>query len=986
MKHLQLLTVLASFLGLACAGASGAAPATPPARLALNFNPGWRLFVGDPAGAGASAFDDSAWKAVTLPHAWNEDDAFRKDIAQLPTGIAWYRKHFVLPADTKGRKIFIEFEGVRQAAEIFVNGERIGAHENGVMAFGFDVSDALRPAPEENVIAVRVDNDWNYRELVSGSRFQWSDRNFNANYGGITKNVRLHITNQPYQTLPLLSHLGTTGVYVYATDFDIAGRSATIHAESEVRYEPREPRTFTYDVTVEDMDGRVVKTFSGGEFTVPGRGHVIAQAAARIEGLNFWSWGYGYLYTVTTTLRQNGQVIDEVRTRTGFRKTSFTNGMFTLNDRPLQIKGYAQRTSNEWPAIGISVPPWVSDYSNRLMVESGGNTVRWMHISPWRQDVESCDRVGLMQQFPAGDSEADAQGHSWRMRVDLMRDAIVYNRNSPSVVFYEAGNKGVDEGHMEEMVALKNRYDPHGGRAMGSREMLGSNTAEWGGEMLYINKSAGKPLFASEYSRDEGLRKYWDELTPPYHKDGEGPLYNGQDARVYNRNQDTHAVENVARWYDYWRERPGTGTRVNAGGLNIIFSDSNTHHRGAENYRRSGEVDAMRIPKDGYRVHEVMWDAWVDIEKPRLTIIGHWNYAPDVTKNVQVVSTADRVDLFLNGKPLGSGRQSNRFLFTFDKVAWQPGTLRAVGFDSSGREVCSAELQTAGAPAAVRLKPMLDPAGFKADGADLALVEVEVVDAQGRRCPTALNTIHFELAGPAEWRGGIAQGPDNYILARSLPVECGVNRVFVRSTTTPGQITVSATSEGLAPATVSMETKPVTVKAGIAEAHPAEGLTSYLGRGPTPSGPSFKVSRIAVPIAKATATEPGAPRAFDDNEETSWTGKSPITFELAREAAITEITGKFSGWRGRAYPIRITIDGKEAFRGQTPRSLGYVTLTFPPITGKTVKVELLGTAQSSDAFSGVTELANQKNASTGDEQLAAGTLGIVEVEIYEAAR
>ena len=83
------------------------------------------------------------------------------------------------------------------------------------------------------------------------------------------------------------------------------------------------------------------------------------------------------------------------------------------------------------------------------------------------------------------------------------------------------------------------------------------------------------------------------------------------------------------RWYDYWRERPGTGTRVSSGGVNIIFSDTNTHHRGAENYRRSGEVDAMRIPKDGFYAHQVMWDGWVDVEKPRAHIIGHWNYEPD---------------------------------------------------------------------------------------------------------------------------------------------------------------------------------------------------------------------------------------------------------------------------------------------------------------------------------------------------------------------
>ena len=130
---------------------------------------------------------------------------------------------------------------------------------------------------------------------------------------------------------------------------------------------------------------------------------------------------------------------------------------------------------------------------------------------------------------------------------------------------------------------------------------------------------------------------------------------------------------------------------------------------------------------------------------------------------------------------LGKGRQSDRFLSTFDNVEWQPGTLRAVGFDARVRRICEASKETTGEPAALRLTATPAPGGLKADGADIALVEVEGTDAEGRRCPTALNLVAFELSGPAEWRGGIAQGPSNYILAKSLPVECGVNRVLVEA-------------------------------------------------------------------------------------------------------------------------------------------------------------------------------------------------------------
>jgi beta-galactosidase len=201
-------------------------------RAAYDFDPGWRLNVADSPGAEAPSFDDASWKPVTLPHAWNEDSAFKVSIDDLPTGIAWYRKSFVLPPGSAGKKIFLEFEGVRQGAEFFLNGKSIGLHEDGITACGFDITDSAKPAPAVNVLAVRTDNAWDYREKSSNGRYQWNDKNFNANYGGIPKHVRLHVTDRLYQTLPLFNGLGTTGVYVYPADFNVAAGTATIHAES----------------------------------------------------------------------------------------------------------------------------------------------------------------------------------------------------------------------------------------------------------------------------------------------------------------------------------------------------------------------------------------------------------------------------------------------------------------------------------------------------------------------------------------------------------------------------------------------------------------------------------------------------------------------------------------------------------------------------------------------------------------------------------
>jgi len=960
-------------------------------RTKYNFNSGWKVLVGDPKTAEAVGFDDAAWKDVATPYAWNEDDAFRKSIADLPTGVAWYRKHFKLPAESAGKKIFLEFEGIRHGGDFYLNGKFIGRHENGVMAFAFDISDQVKLPPEENVLAARIDNSWDYREKATNSTYQWSDKNFNTNYGGINKNVYLHVTDKLYQTLPLYSNLGTTGVYVYSQDFNIKGKSAKVTAESQVKNDYAAAKTFSYEVVIEDMNGKTVKTMTGGQYTLaPGETKTV-KASARVEGLNFWSWGYGYLYNVYTNLKVDGRPLDVVQTRTGFRKTEFGQGMVKLNDRVVQLKGYAQRTTNEWPAVGLSVPPWMSDFSNRMMVESNANLVRWMHVTPWKQDVESCDRVGLIQMMPAGDSERDADGRRWEQRVELMRDAIIYNRNNPSIVFYESGNKGVSEEHMRQMKTLRDQYDPHGGRAAGSREMLNSKVAEYGGEMLYINKSATKPLAAAEYSRDEGLRKYWDEFSPPFHKDGAGPLYRDQDASAYNRNQDSHAIENVVRWHDYWRERPGTGTRVSSGGVNIIFSDTNTHYRGAENYRRSGEVDAVRIPKDGFFAHQVMWDGWVDVERPRTHLIGHWNYQTGTKKNVYVVSSAERVELFVNGASKGFGEQSSRFLFTFKDIEWQPGAIHAVGYDARNRKISEAVKKSAGKPVGIRLTTHTSPKGLRANGSDLALIDVEVIDTDGNRCPTALNLINFSLSGPAEWRGGIAQGPDNYILSKSLPVEGGVNRVIIRSLTKAGKIVLNATAEGLKPATAEIVSQQVVVADGLSLEMPAAGLPSNLGRGPTPPAAPLTLSRRPVTIARVSAGENAdqVAKSFDDDETTDWSNDGKlatawIKYEFERAVDIGEVVFKFVSWRTQSYPIRITVDDQVVFAGQTPRSLGYITIKFKPVIGKSLKIELTGGVNNRDAFGNIIEIPGTPDPqSAAGRKTGQGTLGIIEVEIYQ---
>ena len=555
------------------------------------------------------------------------------------------------------------------------------------------------------------------------------------------------------------------------------------------------------------------------------------------------------------------------------------------------------------------------------------------------------------------------------------------------------------------MKAIRDQYDPHGGRAIGSREMLDIDEAEYGGEMLYINKSKKHPMWAMEYCRDEGLRKYWDEQSYPYHKEGDGPLYRGKPADEYNHNMDQFAVEMVRRWYDYWRERPGTGTRVSSGGVKIVFSDTNTHHRGEKHYRTSGVVDAMRIPKDAFYAHQVMWNGWVEPEEARTYIVGHWSLTPNPgltpnpsprgegnfkgegsSKPVYVVSTADSVELFLNGKSLGYGKQSYRYLFTFDNVGFEPGTLEAVGSDGSRYQ-----LETVGEPYQLKLTTIENPQGIKADGADMVLVQVEVVDKQGRRCPLDNRMIHFTLWGEAQWIGGIETD------AMSLPVECGVNRVLLRTTTNAGEINLSAYADGVKPAYLSVKSEKANSQFTIIN-YPLSIIHYQLSRGETPLTPSYteQARGIEIVSAKAGYDSEHAVCSYDDNELSEWKNDGRlstawITYKLAKKTVVDDICLKLTGWRLRSYPIEVYAGKQLIWSGETERSLGYIHLTpIKRVKTNEITIRLKGAGKDQDAFGGITELAQPvageldlfKAKNGGDTK---SELRIVEIEFLSSA-
>jgi beta-galactosidase len=822
---------------------------TPPVspRRVYNFDTDWKFFKEDKvkaSGAEAPDFNDSQWAKVSTPHTYNDVDSFRTIISHgggdrgVWKGTAWYRKHFKLTGTPK--KVFLEFEGMRQAGEIFLNGKAVGLSENGVTAYGVDISAGVLPDGRDNVLAVHVDNRQDYAERITGTRFQWNVNDFNPNYGGINRHVRLHVTGPIYQTLPLYDGLKTTGVYLYPTNISVPKRTADITAESQVHNASPDRAAVALSVIVVDREGVVRCRFQGDALDAPAGEKTILKANGPLQEARFWSVDDPYLYDAYTVLTAGETVLDVNKVTTGFRKTAFKGGAGTggiyLNDQFVYLKGFAQRASNEWAGLGQAYPDWMHDLTAEMIRASHGNYVRWMHVTPQKVDVDSCDRFGIVQVAPAGDKEKAVQGRQWQQRLEVMTASMVYLRNSPSVLFWEAGNTGIPAAQMQQMVDLRKKWDPHGGRAMGCRTLNDPATtpiAEYFGVMigqdpktdalktptaLFRAYSAERrdlaPLIETEDFRDEGARRFWDDFSPPYFGFKKGP----QD--TYGWNSETFALAGVARYWAYWKNRisnAGPKSSKWSGYASIYFSDSNADGRqqSSEVARVSGKVDAVRIPKPIYFAHRVMQNPQPDIHT-----LGHWNYPEGTGKTVYVIANTESVELHLNGKLLSKvGAPKDGFIFAFPDVKWEPGTLTAIGLND-GKEACRHELTTAGPAKRIKLTPIVGPAGLLADGADVALIDVEVVDEQGRRCPTDDQRIDFTVKGPAIWRGGYNSGRTGSTNNLYLNTECGINRVALRSTLASGKIIVTATRDGLAAGSVVIEARPVESKDGFAETPP----------------------------------------------------------------------------------------------------------------------------------------------------------------------
>lgn len=841
----------------------------------LSLDPDWRFIKQDVKDGQAVALDDSRWLGVSVPHTYNDVDTF--DTYSLSGhrgeqdqwgGVVWYRKHFTAPEAWRGKKVFVEFEAVRQIGEVYLNGVKLGVSKTGFVPFGFDLTPHLKIGAD-NVLAVRVDNRFmkdpheadgmshNGRpttmrtqnplnlappagskladlqkefnesipenvEDLRADQIPWNNPHWHPAHGGIYRNVYLHVTDPVHIELPLYSFLQTAGPYVWTSD--ASEKSATLHVDVPVVNESGQAVTADVVVRLLDHDRHEVASLEQANEQIDAGKRGESALAITIPHPKLWEPDHPYLYTAECSVSVAGKPVDTVSLPVGVRWVRWTvdHGFF-INGHHLKLHGWGQKPTDEWAGLGAAQPDWLHAYTLDLMKQAGGNWVRWGHCAAGPGMIRACDDLGVMVEQPGVDGESDTVRAAWKLRASAFRDVVIYYRNDPSIMIWEGGNQKVTRDHATDLKGFVEKYDPHGGRAYAHRrpdkvtgEFMDVQIGTEGGREL-----KGLPVVEGEYDREESPRRVWDDCTPrPLSTDPAKIVMGYPEAAgmTYDLTSEQYAVNEVAQWVKK------CGAEDHCGGSNWIFSDTTSGGRvPAEVTRAGGEVDGVRLRKQAYYVCQVMFDP-----RPRVHIIGHWNYPAGTTKTMYVAgNTGGTVELFVNGKSVGKTEPQERYLYTFPDVRFEPGEIEARGCTPDGKVIATDAIKTAGPPARVKLTAITAPGGWRADGSDVALIDAEVVDKDGRRCPTFYGPASFDVTGPAVWRGGYNSGREHSTNATTLGLECGINRVALKSTLQAGTVTIKATVPGVGEGEVQIPSRSIEENAGVSPDLPS---TATAGR------------------------------------------------------------------------------------------------------------------------------------------------------------
>ncbi|WP_324673557.1 beta-galactosidase GalB [Hymenobacter sp. GOD-10R] len=789
-----------------------AAFARPVPRVVTDFNKDWKFYLGDNVQAKEAQFNDTPWRHLTLPHDWSIEGKFdEKNPAKpegggLPTGIGWYRKAFVLPTSVKDRHVFIEFDGVYRNSEVWINGHWLGKRPNGYISFRYELTPYLKPGKQTNVLAVRVDNS-----AQPNSRWYTGS--------GIYRNVRLVTTGKV-----AVDQWGT-----FVTTPKVDNSSAAIRVSTKVRNTTGKPQQVSIVATVYDAAGKQVTEHTNSSFTLRDTLTTVTQDLALMQP-RLWSVEQPYLYKVVTTIKSKQGVEDRYETPLGIRYFNFdAQKGFSLNGKAMRILGVCQH--HDLGALGVAVNVRAMERQLKILRAMGCNAIRTAHNPPAPELLDLCDKMGFLvldEAFDMWAKKKNGQDYhvdfkQWHRR-DL-EDQIRRDRNHPSVFMWSIGNEIREQFDStgtrltKELTAIVKRLDTTRPvtSALTEQEPDKNFMSQAGVlDVLSFNyKHEGYPelpkrfpnqiFLATETAAAFETRGHYDlpsDSIRVWPIDGKTKLTTGNPdftASSYDNARPYWGATHEAAWGAIKRNPHLTGLFVWSG---FDYLGEPLPYPWPARSSYFGLIDLAGFPKDAYYLYQSEWT-----NKPVLHILPHWNWSAGQTVDVWAYyNNADEVELFLNGKSQGVKKKGSDDLHVTWRVKYEPGTLQAVS-RKGGQTVLTRTISTAGKPAKIELTA--DRNTLKADGRDLAFVTVRVLDDKGNLVPNADNLVNFATSGPAS-----IASVDNGYQASLEPFKATYRKAYngmclaiIQTQEKGGNITLTATAEGLAPVTLTLTSK-----------------------------------------------------------------------------------------------------------------------------------------------------------------------------------
>lgn len=742
------------------------------------FNDGWQFCLCD-IGTELSALPGRHWYDVELPHDWLINDTSKL----YETGEGWYRRSLPCSAEQLSGRVLLNFDGVYMNSTLFVNGKEAGSWTYGYSAFEHDITDFLHEG--ENELLLRVSHQSPNTRWYSGA--------------GIFRDVMLKLRSAAY--------IGTNGVYIHSAPQPEGGW--TTEVETDVVGEASDIRMLleVFDPAGASMGGYGLEAHFDG-------GHEKFTASFNSTDPELWSVDDPMLYTLKISLYSGSELLDCVNETFGYRTAEFyPDRGFLLNGEPVKLHGVCMH--HDLGALGSALNEAALARQLRIMKEMGVNAIRTSHNMPARQLVQLCDEMGLLVDSEAFDmwekpkTEFDNHRFFTEHAERDVRSWIERDRNHPCIIMWSIGNEindtidphGLDITKRLYEYVLK--YDPKGNAAptIGSNYM-GDENAQKCSDVV---KLAGYNY--SEYLYDEHHKKYPDWVIYGsetasavrsrgiYRFPAELPLLTGEDCQCSSL--DNSVVGWGSSAMKSWRldrDCPFCCGQFIWTGFDYIGEP--TPYNTKNSY--FGIVDTAGFPKDIYYFYQ---SVWVSPEQKKVLHIvpSYWDFIPGQEIDVLIYSNARDVELFLNGKSVGTHvmeLETSQDMRAHFKVPFEPGVLRVVGHFADGSE-CSEVLHTPSDPAAVVMTS--DKETLLADGRDIAFVEISTVDVNGIPVGNARNRIRVEVSGAGRLVGldnGDSTDYDSY-KGDNRRLFSGKLLAMIESTLEPGEITVRAYSEGL---------------------------------------------------------------------------------------------------------------------------------------------------------------------------------------------